>query len=185
MTCAVLLISGSLRLGSVNVAVLRTAQEIAPPNTTTRTYRAMGDLPHFNPDDDRHPLSPSIASLRLEIARADALLFCTPEYVGGLPGSLKNLLDWTVGGIEMNGKPVGWINAASPAAPAGGEDAYDVLRKAMVYVGARIIEPACIRIPVSRRDVDPVGIIRDDSIRCRIAASLSALTRPLRDHRLL
>ena len=53
------------------------------------------------------------ADLRQEIAAADAVLFCTPEYAGTLPGSFKNLLDWTVGGGEIYGKPAVWINPAA------------------------------------------------------------------------
>ena len=55
-----------------------------------------------------------MAGLRRQLADADAVLFCTPEYAGTLPGSLKNLLDWTVGGGELYGKPVAWINVANP-----------------------------------------------------------------------
>jgi NAD(P)H-dependent FMN reductase len=76
-------------------------------------YEGLANLPAFNPDDDREPLHPSVAELRQEIARADAVLFCTPEYAGALPGSFKNLLDWTVGGGEVYGKPAAWINVAA------------------------------------------------------------------------
>ncbi|MGH4015240.1 MAG: NADPH-dependent FMN reductase [Pseudonocardiaceae bacterium] len=91
------------------------------------------DLPAFNPDDDHEPLHPAVADLRRQIA-ADALLFCTPEYAGALPGSFKNLLDWTVGGSEIYGKPVCWINASSVAAPTGGADAHASLAKVLGYV---------------------------------------------------
>jgi NAD(P)H-dependent FMN reductase len=113
--------------------------------------------------------------LRNAIGAADGLLFCTPEYAGGLPGSFKNLLDWTVGGTEIYGAFVAWINAASPASPAGGEDAHASLRKALGYVGAEIVEPACLRIPMARHQIDPDGIIRDPNIRLQIAASMTAL----------
>lgn len=170
------MISGSLRGGSVNAAVLRTAQAVAPADVVTRLHGGMADLPHYNPDDDGEPLNAVVAALRAAIGEADALLFSTPEYAGSLPGSFKNLLDWTVGSIEMDGKPVGWINAASPAAPTGGEDAYASLRRVLGFVGARIVEPACLRIPMSRGDVGLDGIIRSESIRSQIAAVLSALT---------
>lgn len=175
MKCDVLLISGSLRAGSVNAAVLKTAQEVAPRGLIARIYDAMADLPHFNPDDDQAPLNPQVAALRSAIGSANAILFCTPEYAGTLPGSFKNLLDWTVGGVEMDRKPVAWINTASPAAPTGGEDAHASLRKVMGYVGARIIELACVRIPMSRRDVETDGTIRSDIIRSQIAAALIGL----------
>lgn len=175
MTCTVLLINGSLRGGSVNAAVLRTARELAPTPVAARLYGSMAELPHFNPDHDRDPLDPVVADLRAAVGRADALLFCTPEYAGALPGAFKNLLDWLVGGQEMGAKPAAWINAASPAAPAGGEDACASLRKVLGYLGARIVEPACLRIPMSRADVDADGIVREPAVRARVAAALAAL----------
>ena len=181
MGCSILLICGSLRRNSVNAAALKVAGEVAAPEITTRLHAAMSDLPHYNPDDDREPLHPCVAALRSAIEWADALLFCTPEYAGALPGSFKNLLDWTVGGIEINSKPVAWINTASPAAPTGGEDAHGSLRKVMHYVGACIVEPACIHIPLSRRDIEVDGTIRSVSVRSRIAASLISLASNARE----
>ena len=107
----ILLISGSTRRGSGNTAALRTVQAMAPEGITAEMYSGLASLPAFSPDEDEHPPGPA-AELRERIAAADALLFCTPEYAGTLPGSLKNLLDWTVGGGEIYGKPVGWINIA-------------------------------------------------------------------------
>ena len=109
----ILLVSGSTRGASTNTAALRTLLAVAPEWVNATLYTGLADLPAFNPDDDREPLPPAAAGLRQQIAAADAVLFCTPEYAGGLPGSLKNLLDWTVGGGEMYGKPVAWINVAA------------------------------------------------------------------------
>ena len=99
MPVQILMVSGSLRAQSTNTAVLETARAVAPPGVTGAVYDGMGGLPHFNPDDDREgdPVDPAVAELRAQIAAADALLLCTPEYAGALPGALKNLLEWTVG----------------------------------------------------------------------------------------
>ena len=175
MTYDLLLISGSLRAGSVNAAVLKTAQKLSPGELTAHTYASLSELPHFNPDDDHEPLNLAVANLRNRIGKADALLICTPEYAGALPGAFKNLLDWTVGGMEMDRKPVAWINASSLAAPAGGEDAHAALRKVMGYVGATIVESACARIPVPRQAVGKDGIIREAAVRNQISATLGAL----------
>ncbi|MFI5584865.1 NADPH-dependent FMN reductase [Amycolatopsis sp. NPDC051758] len=142
--------------------------------TSSTTYAGLGDLPHFNPDDDRDPLHPAVAELRAAIKTADAVLICTPEYAGGLPGSFKNLLDWTVGGGEIYGKPVAWINASSVAAPTGGRDAHDSLRKVLTYAGAKIVEEACVRLPVSRAVVAD-GEVTDPDLRGRIAVAVQRL----------
>jgi NAD(P)H-dependent FMN reductase len=171
----ILLVCGSSRTGSVNAAVLRTVQHLALPDVATRSFEGLTRLPHFNPDDDTHPLNRYVAELREAIGDSDGVLFCTPEYAGGLPGSFKNLLDWTVGGTEMYMKAVSWINAASYASPTGGEDAHAALRKVIGYIGASIVEPACLRLPLTRQEIDPDGLIRDPEIRLQIAASISAL----------
>ena len=179
----VLLISGSLRDGSTNTAVLRTASEVAGKEVKTTLYGGTASLPHFNPDDDREgqPVHAAVAELRAEIAAADALLLCTPEYAGALPGALKNLLEWTVGDGGTYGKPIAWINASGPAAPTGGADAHDSLRKVLGYVHADIVEAACARISLARDAVGADGTITDPAARAKIAATLAALARHLAD----
>lgn len=174
-----LLISGSLRDGSTNTAVLRTAAELAGDEIQTTLYRGMAELPHFNPDDDREgqPVHAAVAALRADIAAADALLLCTPEYAGALPGSLKNLLEWTVGDASTYRKPIAWINVSGPAAPTGGADAHDSLRKVLGYVHADIVEEACIRLPLTRDAVGPDGTITDPVAREKIAEALRTLDR--------
>ncbi len=116
--------SGSTRAGSTNTAVLRTAPTVAPDGVTAVLYDGLAGLPAFNPDNDHEPLPAPVADLRAHIAAADAVLFCTPEYAGALPGGFMNLLDWTVGGAEISRKPVAWVNVSSIAAPTGGADAH-------------------------------------------------------------
>ena len=106
------------------------------------------------------------------ITAAGALLFCTPEYAGTLPGSLKNLLDWTVGGGEIYGKPIGWVNVAVGGRGTGAEEH---LAMVLRYVGAVAVDGACVRVPVPREAVGPDGIITDPEIRTALGAALSAL----------
>ena len=180
-TLRFLFICGSLRTGSSNAALLRTALELLPLGVNAELYGELAALPHFNPDDDPHkgsengPLHPAVLELRQRIRKADALLFSTPEYAGALPGSFKNLLDWTVGGGEMYGKPVAWLNAATLAAPTGGADAHASLRKVLGYLGADIAEPACVRIPVERRFIKPDGRIHDPELQKALAEALATL----------
>jgi chromate reductase, NAD(P)H dehydrogenase (quinone) len=174
---AILLVSGSLRAGSSNSALLRTAATLSLPGLITVLYRGMGDLPHFNPDDDvpGEPLHAGIRDLRAQLAASDAVLFSTPEYAGALPGSFKNLLDWTVGGGETYGMPVAWINTAGAAAPARGANAEESLRKVLGYTGSEIVEPACLRIPVERDAIGNDGLIAEPAVRERVGGALRAL----------
>jgi NAD(P)H-dependent FMN reductase len=165
-----LLLCGSLRHGSTNEAVLRTAAQLHGDGAVL--YGGLADLPPFNPDDDHDPLPASVIELRQAIADADALLICTPEYAGDLPGSFKNLLDWTVGGIETEAKPVAWINAST----MGAEGTHRALRTVLTYTGCTVIEEACANVPTLRSSIED-GVVTDPDVRAAIAASLDALRR--------
>jgi chromate reductase len=172
--CRVLLISGSLREASTNTAVLRTVVGLAPEGCAATLYSGMAELPAFNPDLDGEPLPPAVAGLRQQIREADAILFSTPEYAGALPGSFKNLLDWTVGDDRpgsIDKKPVGWLNVAARGAP----HAHESLRRVLGYVGGGIVEDACLAVPVTSAMVGEDGLVTDDAVRRRIAEALEAL----------
>jgi NAD(P)H-dependent FMN reductase len=159
-----LLISGSVRAGSRNLTVLRTAAELAPG---ARIYEGILGLPHFHPDADAEGVEvpAPVAELRAQLSASDAVLICTPEYAGALPSILKNLLEWTIGAGSLYGKPVAWINASGPAAPSGGADAHASLEKVLAYAGAEIVPEACVRI------VDPA---ERDGIARAVAALAAA-----------
>ncbi|SDD40283.1 NADPH-dependent FMN reductase [Rhodococcus tukisamuensis] len=171
----ILLISGSLRGKSSNSALLRTADTLVPAGFRGVAYEAMGALPHFNPDDDQDPLPQAVVDLRRQIDCAGALLICTPEYAGALPGSFKNLLDWTVGGVEICDKPTAWINVSANA--TGAADAHASLRLVLTYTGAAIVEEACVHLPVTPAMIDEGGIITDVAVREGIAATLATLSQ--------
>jgi chromate reductase len=169
----VLLIPGSLRQHSSNVAVLRTAQLAAPEHIAAVLFTGLGELPFFNPDADEDPLDPAVADLRAQIRAADALLFSTPEYAGALPGAFKNLLDWTVGDDQPGSiyeKPVGWVNAS----PRGAPNAHESLRRVLAYVKATVVEAACVHIPVTADMLDD-ETIPDTSVQDRLAGALGEL----------
>jgi chromate reductase len=147
---------------------------VAPEGVSTTLYAGLDRLPHFNPDDDAEGVTvpPAVAEMRAEVGRADAILFCTPEYAGALPGSFKNLLEWNVGADKIYRLPVAWVNVAGPGR---GETAHDSLRKVLGYVGAELVEDACVRIPVSHDALGPDGLIADDGIRGEVVAVLETL----------
>jgi NAD(P)H-dependent FMN reductase len=166
-----LLISGSTRIDSTNSAFVRTAVAVAPDGVEALAYEALASLPHFNPDDDREPLPPAVADLRQAIARADGVVMCTPEYAGTLPGSFKNLLDWCVGGMEICDKPVAWVNVA--ADPRRGAGAQDTLATVLGYVQARLVEQACVSVPIGREALGADGLVADAGARVAITAALA------------
>jgi NAD(P)H-dependent FMN reductase len=162
----ILLISGSLRQGSTNTALLRTLPQVTSDGQATVLYGGLADLPHFDPDLDHDPLPAPVGRLRAAIRDAGAILFCTPEYAGALPGSFKNLLDWTIGDDHpgsIYGKPVAWINVS--ASPTGAADAHESLAKVLGYAHADVITQACAHVPVTRPAIGDDGLINDAAIR--------------------
>jgi NAD(P)H-dependent FMN reductase len=173
-TVQILLVSGSLRRRSTNLAVLRTVQAVASEGVVASLFEGMGDLPHFNPDLDAEPLPPAVSDLRAQIRGVDALMFSTPEYAGALPGSFKNLLDWTIGDDHAGSiyeKPVAWINAS----PRGAANAHESLGKVLGYVHARVVTAACIHVPVAEAQIADDGSVAERHIREQIAAAVSEL----------
>jgi NAD(P)H-dependent FMN reductase len=171
----ILLVSGSTRGASTNSALLRTAAAGPPEGVEAKLYTGMTDLPHFNPDDDRDPLPPAVAGLRARIATADAVLICTPEYAGALPGTFKNLLDWSVGGPEMYGKPVAWVNASG--SPTRAAHAHASLETVLRTIHADVVTEACAHIAVPRQTVGADGTVADPAVRRRIREVLAILAR--------
>ena len=101
------------------------------------------------------------------------MLFSTPEYAGALRGAFKNALDWMVGGTEMTGRPVAWLNPST--GPVGGAAAYASLRRVFAFIQPEIVEGACVRVPVFRRQVGPDGLVEDEVARARIAGAVGRL----------
>jgi len=109
-------------------------------------------------------------------------VFSTPEYAGALPGSFKNLLDWTIGDdhpAAIHEKPVAWFNVSTRGAAA----AHRSLRMVLGYAHADIVEDACLETPVPGTLVDGRGVVADEGVRHRIATALGALARSLGERR--
>ncbi|WP_328466016.1 NAD(P)H-dependent oxidoreductase [Actinoplanes sp. NBC_00393] len=170
----VLLISGSTRDGSLHTAALRTAARYAPPEITAVRYDGLADLPAFVPGDPAPALA--VTNLRRRVLDTDAVLFCTPEYAGSLPGSLKNLLDWLVDGGELTGRPAAWLSVVAPGQDDGARTG---LESVLGHAGARLLRPACIRVPLEIGTVDGEGIVTDPRLHVALQDMLHALMRCL------
>lgn len=110
----VLGISGSLRAGSYNTMLLRAATKLAPPGMTIEIYDRLHEIPPFNQDRERDMPEPA-RDLKARIEAADGLLIVTPEYNYGVPGVLKNAIDWAsrpYGTTTLTHKPIALMGAA-------------------------------------------------------------------------
>ena len=98
----VLAISGSLRQGSYNTTVLRTAERLLPNDVQFELYDGLKWVPPYDEDDDGDDAPVEVQRLRAALAGADAVLISTPEYNSSVPGQLKNALDWASRPIATN-----------------------------------------------------------------------------------
>lgn len=163
MSYRVLLLTGSLRAQSTNTAALRTLLSLPHAGISGTIYEGLDLLPAFNPDQDDDRLPTAVLDLREHIRGSDALVISTPEYAGALPGSFKNLLDWTIGDSRegsIYNKPVAWLNVS----PRGAAGAHAELRTVLGYAHAAIVEPACIAVPVTQTMIEADGLISDPGI---------------------
>jgi chromate reductase len=172
----VLGISGSLRAASYNTALLREAAALAPDGVEVALYEGLDRLPPYNEDHDTDDAPPEVARLRAEIAAADAVLFATPEYNGGLPGQIKHAVDWASrpygADSSLWGKPAAVVGAS--VTDYGAMWAQDQLRTALGIAGARVLE-AELRIAKAQALFGDHGELADEETRERVAEVLSSL----------
>lgn len=166
-------LSGSTRAASTNTAFARTAEAHPPTGVTVTAWTTLTGLPHFEPDLDRDPLPAPVTALRELVSAADAVVICTPEYAGALPGAFKNALDWTVGSTVFTDKPVAWIKVAADA--HRGDGAHAELTTVLGYVQAQLLAEACSHVPLTRDAVDMTGLITDESTVLAVTAAIAAV----------
>ncbi|MEO6838122.1 MAG: NADPH-dependent FMN reductase [Ginsengibacter sp.] len=109
----ILAISGSTRQNSTNHRLIKAITEISTNIFDIQFYNGVALLPHFNPDNDDENVPQEVTHFRQLLNEADGVIICTPEYAHGVPGSLKNAIDWTVGTSEFSHKPTILITAST------------------------------------------------------------------------
>lgn len=109
----ILAISGSTRQRSTNLNLINAIIGLFSYEADIKLFQGLSDLPHFNPDIDTETSPKSVLDFRTQLSNADGVLICTPEYAMGVPGTLKNAIDWTVSSMEFSNKPVALITASS------------------------------------------------------------------------
>lgn len=137
----VLGIAGSVRRDSHNRKLLRAAAATLPSGVELELWDRLSELPHFDEDLEAGPVPAAVQELRDAIAGADAVLISTPEYNAGMPGVLKNALDWISRPFEthpLRGKPVAVVGASTGL--FGAVWAQAEVRRVAAHIGARVLD---------------------------------------------
>jgi NAD(P)H-dependent FMN reductase len=166
----ILSLCGSLRAVSVNRARLRAAAALAPSGALVVPFEGIGELPHFNADLDREPGPPPVEAFRAALRDAGAVLISAPEYAHGVPGSLKNALDWLVGSGELLEKPVALLSGSPRAAHASA-----ALREILTVMTARLVAEACVTLDLPTNRLDGAALLADPTTREALRAAVAAL----------
>jgi len=144
----------------------------APANVHIYLYNGIGNLPFFNPETEHEALT-AVEDWRRHVQAADGVIICTPEYAFGVPGVLKNALDWLVGSGELNGKPVAAISA-SPLA-TGGDKALLSLENTLTALGTIKSENTLLKIPFTGKKLDAAGALTDETTKEQLSNVLNVL----------
>ncbi|SBT49014.1 NADPH-dependent FMN reductase [Micromonospora narathiwatensis] len=182
---SVLALSGSLREASFNTALIRAAQRLAPADLTIEPYAGLGAIPPFN--EDVEPVPPAaVVDLRQRIAAADALLIATPEYNYGVPGVLKNALDWasrpsfpiTSWVSPLAHKPIAIVGAAPTG--MGTVRAQLQLRQLFLWTDSAVVTKPEIIVTNAHEKLAQDGTVRDETTEALLRTLLDALATKIR-----
>ena len=175
-TLRILAVSGSLRTGSYNTALLRAAIDSAPPQLSILRHD-IRPIPFFDADVEREGDPQAIVDFKAAISAADGLLIATPEYHHSIPGVLKNALDWAgrspkgVTNASLAGKPVGIMGTGGAAGTSRAQlHLRQVLAETRSYV---MIEPTVL-VPLARQKFDDGGKLLDEAVRKQVTDFMAA-----------
>jgi len=145
-----------------------------------KIFDGLAALPHFNPDLDFEGavLPGPVQKLRAEIGAADALLICSPEYAHGVPGSLKNALDWLVSAPELVHKPIGLLNVSPRSTHA-----YASLEETLRTMSTQLVDGASVELPLTGTRLDAAGIAARPELADKLRAAVAALSSAAADYR--
>ena len=153
----ILAISGSTRKDSLNLNLIKAIASLASTNFAINIFEGLSELPHFNPDLDNENVPEQVTSFRRQIREADGVLICTPEYAIGVPGTLKNAIDWTVSSMEFSKKPVALVTAS-----LSGEKAHKSLLGTLLIIEARMTADTQLLVSFVKTKVNADGKITDE-----------------------
>ena len=170
----VLVICGSTRKDSSNLYLIKAITQLAGTTIHFTLFEDLMQIPPFNPDNDTEQPPAIIADFRQQLRNAAGILICTPEYAMGVPGVLKNALDWTVSSSDLSGKPVAAITASSL-----GNLAHASLLATLKVIEARISDDTQLLISFIKTKVNSQGEITNPETLAAVQHLLNAFEKEL------
>lgn len=162
-------ISGSIRAGSYNTIILQTLADHLR-STATLTIFPIDALPHYNEDLDIEDVAAPVQALRDAIAASDGVIIATPEFNHGLPGVLKNALDWASRPYcqaALTGKDV--LTITSSPGGIGGARAHAQLNETLSSMASRVVLRPQAVIPFVNKKIEGGRLVDEASLRFLLA----------------
>ncbi|GHN01046.1 NAD(P)H dehydrogenase (quinone) [Cytophagales bacterium WSM2-2] len=172
----IIAISGSTRQSSSNLNLINAIIDLTKDKFEISVFNRIDELPHFNPDLDNETPPEAVKSFRKQLKDADGILICTPEYAMGVPGTLKNAIDWTVSSCEFSHKPVALITASSQ-----GENGHASLLKTLKIIESNITDETQLVISYVKTKVSRDNKITDQTTLSQVNSLIDALNKTIID----
>lgn len=165
----VLALSGSTRIQSTNRNFINAIKELAKERFEVVLFHGLTEIPHFNPDLDTDNPPAQVATFRKYLREFDGILICTPEYAMGVPGTLKNAIDWTVSSMEFSKRPTALITASSM-----GQKGHASLLETLKIIEANITDQTQLVISYAKTKIDRNNQITDEKTLAEITTLIEA-----------
>ena len=173
----ILAISGSLRAASTNSALVSALARNAPPGCRVTVHDRLGRLPIFNPDDEGDRTPQEASALIDAVTQADGVIISCPEYAHGVPGGLKNALDWLVSRNAAVAKPAMLVHA-SPRSLFARAALAEIMRTMSFALCEDVLEIALL----GRKPPEVEGILAEPENQLVMRNTLSAFADFIRSH---
>ena len=165
----ILVLNGSTRINSTNLKFIKAVSALSAEYFSMCIFNGLTHLPHFNPDLDIENAPESVFDFRRHLKEADGILICTPEYAFGIPGTLKNAIDWTVSSGEFYDKPLALITAST-----SGEKSHAAFLDVLKAVGTRMSDETQLLISNAKTKINADNIITDSETSHKLTLLIAA-----------
>lgn len=168
----ILALCGSTKSLSINLSLIKAIAGLSTGLFDLIIFNKIDKIPHFNPDLDNESPPEEVRQFRNLVKEADGVLICTPEYAMGVPGSLKNAIDWTVSSCEFSHKPVALITASSQ-----GFNGHKALLETLKVIECDITDETQLVIPFVKAKVSYESKIIDRKTLDEVNKLISAFNK--------
>lgn len=172
----VLAICGSTRKISSNLALIQAVGVLTKDLFRLTLYNDLEKIPAFNPDLDTESPPATILHFRNQLRKADGIFICTPEYAMGVPGVLKNAIDWTVSSCEFSHKPLALITASS-----AGEKGHRSLLETLTVIESKMTSDTQLLIPFIKTKINSDNTITDEKTLAGVKKLIDAFYKLLNE----